>query len=77
MAQLDNPENPARWSAPDHCLITVILMRCGLRIGDALRLSRDCMVRDGDGAPYLRYFLSALLQPQDGPGGGDGSALGL
>jgi integrase len=37
-------------------LITVILMRCGLRIGDALRLPRDCMVRDADGAPYLRYF---------------------
>ena len=37
-------------------MITVILMRCGLRIGDALRLPRDCMVRDADGAPYLRYF---------------------
>jgi integrase len=31
-------------------------MRCGLRIGDALRLPRDCMIRDADGAPYLRYF---------------------
>jgi integrase len=56
MAQLDNAGNLARWSTPDHRLITVILMRCGLRIGDALRLPRDCMVRDADGAPYLRYF---------------------
>ena len=56
MAQLDNAENLVRWGTPDHRLITVILMRCGLRIGDALRLPRDCMVRDADGAPYLRYF---------------------
>jgi integrase len=56
MAQLDNAENLARWSTPDHRLVTVILMRCGLRIGDALRLPRDCMIRDADGAPYLRYF---------------------
>jgi site-specific recombinase XerD len=56
MAQLDNAENLVRWSTPDHRLITVLLMRCGLRIGDALRLPRDCMVRDADGAPYLRYF---------------------
>jgi hypothetical protein len=32
------------------------MMRCGLRISDALRLSPDCIARDGDGAPYLRYF---------------------
>jgi integrase len=56
MAQLDNAENLARWSTPDHRLITVILMRCGLRVGDTLRLPRDCVVRDADGAPYLRYF---------------------
>jgi site-specific recombinase XerD len=56
MAQLDNADNLARWSTPDHRLVTVILMRCGLRVGDALRLPRDCVVRDADGAPYLRYF---------------------
>jgi len=56
MAQLDNAGNLARWSTPEHRLITVILMRCGLRISDALRLPRDCVVRDADGAPYLRYF---------------------
>jgi len=31
-----NAGHLARWSTPDHRLITVILMRCGLRIGDAL-----------------------------------------
>ena len=56
MAQLDNAGNLARWNNPDHHLITVILMRCGLRVGDALRLPRDCIIRDADGAPYLRYF---------------------
>jgi len=33
----------------------VILMRTGLRISDALRLSTDCIVTDTDGAPYLKY----------------------
>lgn len=33
-----------------------MLMRCGLRVGDALRLSLDCLVHDADAAPYLRYF---------------------
>jgi integrase len=46
----------ARWNKPDHRLITLILMRCGLRITDGVRLPRDCVVRDADGAPYLRYF---------------------
>lgn len=31
------------------------LIRCGLRITDALRLPADCLVTDTDGAPYLRY----------------------
>jgi len=30
-------------------------MRCGLRVGDATKIAFDCVVRDGDGAPYLRY----------------------
>ena len=33
----------------------MILMRCGLRVTDALRLRADCLVTDADGAPYLRY----------------------
>jgi hypothetical protein len=31
-------------------------MRCGLRITDALGLPGDCIVRDANGAPYLRYY---------------------
>ena len=37
-------------------MITVILMHCGLRVTDALRLRSDCVTTDTDGAPYLRYF---------------------
>ena len=33
----------------------MILMRCGLRVTDALRLRTDCLVTDAEGAPYLRY----------------------
>ena len=40
---------------PGSRLLTVILMRCGLRVGDATKIAFDCVVRDGDGAPYLRY----------------------
>jgi len=56
MAQIENTDNLARWDDPAARLATVILIRCGLRIGDALALPRDCIVRDADGAPYLRYF---------------------
>ena len=31
-------------------------MRCGLRASDAVGLPFDCVVRDADGAPYLRYY---------------------
>ena len=30
-------------------------MRCGYRVGDATKVGFDCVIRDGDGAPYLRY----------------------
>jgi integrase len=55
MAQVEQPTNLDRWNHPESRLVTVILMRCGLRIGDASRAAFDCVVRDGDGAPYLRY----------------------
>jgi integrase len=55
MAQLEHPDNLARWDNPAYLLITLILMRCGLRAGDALRLEPDCVTRDAAGAPYLRY----------------------
>ncbi len=56
MAQVEHPGNLAAFADPGHRLITIILMRCGLRITDALRLPIDCVVADAEGAPYLRYF---------------------
>jgi integrase len=55
MAQLEQETNLDRWDNPTYRLITMILMRCGLRVTDALRLASDCVVTDADGAPYLRY----------------------
>ena len=56
MAQLEDPANLDRWPDPAHRLITLILIRCGLRIFDALNLPLDPVVHDTEGAPYLRYF---------------------
>ena len=56
MTQLERGDNLDRWPDPAGRLVTVILMRCGLRVGDALRLPLDCLVHDADAAPYLRYF---------------------
>ena len=56
MAQLEHPDNLARFPDPAHRLVTIILMRCGLRVTDALRLPADCLVADAEDAPYLRYF---------------------
>jgi integrase len=56
MAQVEDPANLDRWDEPDRRLITLILIRCGLRIGDACKLPADCVVRDRDGQPYLRYY---------------------
>lgn len=56
MAQLEDPANLDRWQDPGGRLITLILIRCGLRISDALNLRIDPTVHDADGAPYLRYF---------------------
>jgi len=51
MAQVEQPANLARQASPTHRLITVILIRCGLRISSAAGLSFDCTVTDADGAP--------------------------
>jgi site-specific recombinase XerD len=56
MAQVEDPGNLDRWGNRAYRLITVILMRCGLRITDTVRLAADCTVHDRDGAPYLRYY---------------------
>ena len=56
IAQLERPGSLDRWDNPSYRLITVILMRCGLRVSDALRLPFDCVAADVDGAPYLRHW---------------------
>jgi integrase len=56
MAQLEEPSNLDRWDNPTYRLISIILMRCGLRVTDALRLPSSCVVTDADAAPYLKYF---------------------
>ncbi len=55
MAQVEQPANLARQDNPAYRLATLILIRCGLRISDALKLPFDCTVADDAGAPYLRY----------------------
>jgi site-specific recombinase XerD len=56
MTQLEQPANLSKWKNPAYRLTTLILMRCGLRITDTVRLAHDCIVRDADDAPYLRYL---------------------
>jgi integrase len=56
MAQIENPDHLARFTNPSYQLITLILIRAGLRVTDALRLPGDCVVLDAEGAPYLRYL---------------------
>ncbi len=55
MGQLEHPANLDRWDTPAYRLVTVILMRCGLRVSDAVKLALDCLAVDADSAPYLRY----------------------
>ena len=55
MAQIERPDNLDRWTNPAFRLVTMILIRAGLRVSDALSLARDCIVTDAGGAPYLRY----------------------
>ena len=55
MAQVEAPASLDRWANPSYRLITLILIRCGLRITDACKLPADCVVTDADDAPYLRY----------------------
>jgi site-specific recombinase XerD len=56
IAQVEDPANLNRWDDPARRLITLILIRCGLRIGDACKLPSDCITADGNGQPYLRYY---------------------
>jgi len=70
MAQVEQPGNLAREENPAYRLVTLILIRCGLRVSDALRLPFDCVTADDAGAPYLRYFNHKMkreaLVPLDG-----------
>jgi integrase len=56
MAQIELTSNLDRWDNPAHRLITLILIRCGLRVTDALQLTVDCVIFDAQAAPYLSYF---------------------
>jgi integrase len=56
MAQVEDPATLDRWDNPADKLITVILIRCGLRISDAAGLPSSCIARDPGRAPYLRYY---------------------
>jgi integrase len=56
MAQVEAEENLDRWDNPSGRLITLILIRGGLRISSVICLDFDCLLHDGQDAPYLRYF---------------------
>lgn len=56
MAQVEKPEHLQMFGNPAYSLVTVILIRCGLRITDAVRLAFDCVTTDAEAAPYLRYY---------------------
>jgi integrase len=56
MAQIESSSNLDRWPHPQFRLLTLILIRCGLRASDACTLDFDCVIHDGQGAPYLRYL---------------------
>lgn len=55
MAQIEHPANLDRWPTPEGRLVTLILIRCGLRASDACTLAFDCLLHDGQGAAYLLY----------------------
>ena len=56
MAQVESPASLGRWPDPATRLVTLILIRCGLRACDACTLKFNCLIHDGQGAPYLRYY---------------------
>ena len=55
MSQLEREENLERFADLGGRLLIKILMATGLRVGDGCRLELDCIVRDVQDAPYLRY----------------------
>jgi hypothetical protein len=59
MTQVEHPDNLDRWPHPEGRLLTLILIRCGLRISSACTLPFDCLIHDDQGAPYLKYCLGS------------------
>ena len=55
MNQLESTDNLAHLTDPRIRLLVEVLIGTGLRIGDATRLALDCLIRDHQGAVYLRY----------------------
>ncbi len=54
-SQLERESNLARFEDPRLRLLTELLQRTGLRVGDARQLPVDCLDKDHYGAAYLRY----------------------
>lgn len=55
MHQIEDTTNLAAFDDPAMRVMTEILVRTGLRSGDARQLFIDCLIRDNDDAAYLRY----------------------
>ena len=51
MAQIEDPASLDRWADPGRRLITLILIRCGLRVGDACKLPRTASSATATGSP--------------------------
>jgi integrase len=56
MSQIEAEPNIAKMANLDYRLILELMIRCGLRISDAMGLKLDCLVADGDANPYLHYY---------------------
>lgn len=56
MTQLEDRANLDKLTDPRWRLLFPLLMQTGLRVNDALHLPQDCLVRDHQAAPYLRYY---------------------
>jgi integrase len=55
MTQLKDPANLDRFDDRQARVLAEILIGTGLRVGDGVRLTVDCITRDAHGAPYLAY----------------------
>ena len=55
MAQVELPANLDRWNSPERRLMTLIMIRGGLRLASVTTVGFDCLRHDGQAAPYLLY----------------------